>query len=238
MTPLTALKFAELAARAGLPKGVINILPGSGKRASSSSIAWAWGGLTKLRELLLKSSSSPGALVGQRLSDHPDVRKLGFTGSTEIGKHIMKRWEVKHIYKAVSKVNETLVFIFVYLCSPPSEAVQSVTWRKFLWSSEENLLSSSSATVTWTRLCAWSVHSWEHIFWSVCTPLNSCRGKTTVFLYVLQGMSSVFFNKGENCIAAGRLFVEDTIHDQFVKRVVCVFLSHTADGSHFRFYPH
>lgn len=35
-------------------------------------------------------------------------------------------------------------------------------------------------------------------------------------------MSSVFFNKGENCIAAGRLFVEDTIHDQFVKKVVRV----------------
>lgn len=35
-------------------------------------------------------------------------------------------------------------------------------------------------------------------------------------------MSSVFFNKGENCIAAGRLFVEETIHDQFVKKVVRV----------------
>lgn len=33
-------------------------------------------------------------------------------------------------------------------------------------------------------------------------------------------MSSVFFNKGENCIAAGRLFVEETIHDQYVKKVV------------------
>lgn len=33
-------------------------------------------------------------------------------------------------------------------------------------------------------------------------------------------MSSVFFNKGENCIAAGRLFVEEAIHDEFVKRVV------------------
>lgn len=33
-------------------------------------------------------------------------------------------------------------------------------------------------------------------------------------------MSSVFFNKGENCIAAGRLFVEDKIHDEFVRRVV------------------
>lgn len=34
------------------------------------------------------------------------------------------------------------------------------------------------------------------------------------------GMSSVFFNKGENCIAAGRLFVEETIHDEFVRKVV------------------
>ena len=33
-------------------------------------------------------------------------------------------------------------------------------------------------------------------------------------------MSSVFFNKGENCIAAGRLFVARGIHDEFVKRVV------------------
>ncbi|KAF6087303.1 aldehyde dehydrogenase 1 family member L1 [Phyllostomus discolor] len=60
VTPLTALKFAELTLKAGIPKGVINILPGS------------------------------GPLVGQRLSDHPDVRKIGFTGSTEVGKHIMK----------------------------------------------------------------------------------------------------------------------------------------------------
>ena len=33
-------------------------------------------------------------------------------------------------------------------------------------------------------------------------------------------MSSVFFNKGENCIAAGRLFIEDSIHDHFVQKVV------------------
>ncbi|XP_076756533.1 mitochondrial 10-formyltetrahydrofolate dehydrogenase [Xylocopa sonorina] len=34
------------------------------------------------------------------------------------------------------------------------------------------------------------------------------------------GMSSVFFNKGENCIAAGRLFVEERIHDEFVDKIV------------------
>lgn len=33
-------------------------------------------------------------------------------------------------------------------------------------------------------------------------------------------MSGVFFNKGENCIAAGRIFVEESIHDEFVERIV------------------
>ncbi|XP_038217336.1 cytosolic 10-formyltetrahydrofolate dehydrogenase [Zerene cesonia] len=89
--PLTALKFAELCVRAGVPPGVVNILPGS------------------------------GTVCGQALADHPLVRKLGFTGSTEIG---------------------------------------------------------------------------------------------------ISGMGSVFFNKGENCIAAGRLFVEESIHDEFVRRVI------------------
>lgn len=35
-----------------------------------------------------------------------------------------------------------------------------------------------------------------------------------------QGMGAVYFNKGENCIAAGRLFVEESIHDEFVSKVV------------------
>lgn len=61
VTPLTALKFAELSARAGIPKGVINIVSG------------------------------PGAVAGQVLSEHPLVRKMGFTGSTEVGKTIMTR---------------------------------------------------------------------------------------------------------------------------------------------------
>lgn len=96
VTPLTALKFAELAARAGLPKGVVNILPGSGEINNVSPFGY----IKLLYKNIIRSSlhitkyfplSLAGALVGQRLSDHPDVRKLGFTGSTEIGKHIMKR---------------------------------------------------------------------------------------------------------------------------------------------------
>ena len=41
---------------------------------------------------------------------------------------------------------------------------------------------------------------------------------------VRSGCGAVFFNKGENCIAAGRLFVEESIHDEFLRRVVS-FLS-------------
>ena len=33
-------------------------------------------------------------------------------------------------------------------------------------------------------------------------------------------MSSVFFNKGENCIAAGRLFIEESIYDEYLRRIV------------------
>ncbi len=59
MTPLTALRIAEIAAEAGLPEGVLQVLPGK------------------------------GSVVGQRLVDHPDVGKIVFTGSTEVGQQIM-----------------------------------------------------------------------------------------------------------------------------------------------------
>ena len=59
LTPLTALRFGELALEAGLPEGVLNVLVG------------------------------PGRVVGQRLVEHPDVAKIGFTGSTEVGRGVM-----------------------------------------------------------------------------------------------------------------------------------------------------
>lgn len=55
LTPLTALRLAELAREAGLPEGLFEVVTGS------------------------------GSVVGQRLVEHPDVRKVVFTGSTEVG---------------------------------------------------------------------------------------------------------------------------------------------------------
>ncbi|XP_030712051.1 mitochondrial 10-formyltetrahydrofolate dehydrogenase isoform X1 [Globicephala melas] len=128
VTPLTALKFAELSVKAGFPKGVINIIPGS------------------------------GGIAGQRLSEHPDIRKLGFTGSTLIGKQIMKSCAMSNLKKVSLELGGK---------SPL-------------------------------------------IIFSDCELDKAVR----------MGMGAVFFNKGENCIAAGRLFVEESIHDEFVTRVV------------------
>jgi acyl-CoA reductase-like NAD-dependent aldehyde dehydrogenase len=60
LTPLTALRLAELALEAGIPEGVMNVVAGA------------------------------GSVVGRRLVQHPDVAKIGFTGSTEVGREVMK----------------------------------------------------------------------------------------------------------------------------------------------------
>jgi betaine-aldehyde dehydrogenase len=60
LTPLTAVRLGELALEAGIPEGVVNVVVG------------------------------PGSRVGQRLAEHPDVAKIGFTGSTEVGKRVME----------------------------------------------------------------------------------------------------------------------------------------------------
>jgi acyl-CoA reductase-like NAD-dependent aldehyde dehydrogenase len=59
LTPLSALRLAELALEAGIPEGVLNVVVGK------------------------------GSIVGQRLVEHPDVAKIGFTGSTEVGRSVM-----------------------------------------------------------------------------------------------------------------------------------------------------
>merc|ERR550534_3286541 len=128
VSPLTALKFAELTVEAGFPPGVFNVLPGTGR------------------------------MCGQAIADHGLVRKLGFTGSTEIGHTIMRSCAESNLKKVSLELGGKSPLIFFADCDL-EKAVKIA-------------------------------------------------------------MGSVFFNKGENCIAAGRLFVEDTVHDMFVNRVV------------------
>ena len=59
LTPLSVVRLAELALEVGFPEGVFNVVVG------------------------------PGSVVGQRLVEHPDVAKIGFTGSTEVGRGVM-----------------------------------------------------------------------------------------------------------------------------------------------------
>src|SRR5437899_617148 len=58
LTPLTALELEKIAPAAGIPEGVLNVVAG------------------------------PGSEVGKRLVEHPDVAKIAFTGSTEVGRGI------------------------------------------------------------------------------------------------------------------------------------------------------
>lgn len=126
--PLTALKWAELCARAGFPPGVVNVLPGRGGEC------------------------------GQAILEHPDIKKIGFTGSTPTGKLVMRTCADTNLKKCSLELGGKSPFIIFADCDMKKA--------------------------------------------------------------VRYAMSSVFFNKGENCIAAGRLFVEDSIHDEFVQQVL------------------
>merc|ERR1712048_244156 len=128
VTPLTALKFAELTVKAGFPPGVINIVPGS------------------------------GAMVGEMLATHPMVRKVGFTGSTEVGKQIMGYCAASNLKKCSLELGGKSPLVIFEDCDMEK---------------------------------------------AVKNAVQAC-----------------LFNKGENCIAAGRIFVQDSIYDRFVDGLV------------------
>jgi len=82
-TPLTALRVGELIVEAGFPEGVVNILPGYGPTA------------------------------GGAIANHPDVDKVAFTGSTEVGKLIMEaaaRTNLKRVTLELGGKSPNIVF--------------------------------------------------------------------------------------------------------------------------------
>ncbi|WP_363260189.1 aldehyde dehydrogenase family protein [Hamadaea sp.] len=97
-TPLTALRLADLAVRAGLPEGVLTVVPGE------------------------------GPVAGARLVEHPDVAKISFTGSTAVGKQIMATCahQVKRVTLELGGKSANIVFADADLERAAATAPESV----------------------------------------------------------------------------------------------------------------
>jgi len=98
LTPLTALAFARLAVEAGIPEGVVNVLPG------------------------------PGRVLGQRLIEHPRVAKIAFTGSTEVGRSVMRgaAGTIKRVTLELGGKSANLVFADADLAAAAAAAPAAV----------------------------------------------------------------------------------------------------------------
>jgi succinate-semialdehyde dehydrogenase / glutarate-semialdehyde dehydrogenase len=128
-TPLSALAVAKLAEEAGLPAGVLNVVTGDAEDAP---------------------------VIGVELTSNPIVRKLGFTGSTEVGKLLME--QCAHQVKKVSlELGGNAPFI-VFDDADLDEAVAGAVLCKYR-------------------------------------------------------------NSGQTCISANRILVQDSVHDEFLRRL-------------------
>src|ERR671912_372526 len=98
LTPLTAVEFERIARDAGIPEGVVNVVVG------------------------------PGREVGQRLVEHPDVAKVAFTGSTEVGKRIAEgaAGTIKRVTLELGGKSANVVFADANLEKAASEAPAAV----------------------------------------------------------------------------------------------------------------
>uniref|UniRef100_K3XDJ7 Aldehyde dehydrogenase domain-containing protein n=1 Tax=Globisporangium ultimum (strain ATCC 200006 / CBS 805.95 / DAOM BR144) TaxID=431595 RepID=K3XDJ7_GLOUD len=125
-TPLTALRLGELIVEAGFPPGVVNIVPGQ------------------------------GPIAGKHLAQHPDVDKVAFTGSTEVGYQIMRSSHVNNLKRVTLE------------------------------------LGGKSANI-------------------ICDDADIDQA-------IAQSQLGLFFNMGQSCIAGSRLYVQEGIYDEFVRR--------------------
>ena len=126
-TPLTALKLAELAVEAGLPPGVLNVIPGR------------------------------GSVVGNALVEHPGIDKIAFTGETSTGQGILRS---------------------------SADTLKKITLE----------LGGKSPNVVFAD-----------------ADLKAAAAGATM---------GIFYGKGEVCAAGSRLFVEKSVADEFIDRVV------------------
>jgi betaine-aldehyde dehydrogenase len=98
LTPLTAIRIGELALEAGLPEHVLTVIPGK------------------------------GSIVGERFVTHPLVRKVCFTGSTEVGKRIMAGCaeQVKRVTLELGGKSANIVFADADLVAAAAAAPYAV----------------------------------------------------------------------------------------------------------------
>jgi acyl-CoA reductase-like NAD-dependent aldehyde dehydrogenase len=98
LTPLTAVRLGELAREAGVPEGVFTVIPGK------------------------------GSIVGERFVTHPAVRKVCFTGSTEVGKKIMAGAadQVKRVTLELGGKSANIVFADADLAKAAAAAPSAV----------------------------------------------------------------------------------------------------------------
>ncbi|KAE8996918.1 Retinal dehydrogenase 1, partial [Phytophthora rubi] len=127
-TPLSALRVGELIVEAGFPKGVVNIVPGVGAEA------------------------------GRHLAQHPNVDKVAFTGSTEVGYQIMRTSHVSNLKRVTLELGGKSV--------------------------------------------------------------NIILDDADIDLAIQQSQLGLFMNQGQCCIAGTRVYVQEGIYDEFVKRTV------------------
>jgi acyl-CoA reductase-like NAD-dependent aldehyde dehydrogenase len=102
LTPFTALKLAELALEAGFPPGVLNCIPGK------------------------------GSVAGAAMVRHPDVAKIAFTGSTEVGREIMREGSatVKRLSLELGGKSPNIVFADADLDAAAKGALNAIFYGK------------------------------------------------------------------------------------------------------------
>lgn len=97
-TPMTSIRLGELALEAGLPEGLFQVLPGS------------------------------GSVIGSRFVTHPDIGKVVFTGSTEVGKQVMRGAadQVKRVTLELGGKSANIVFADADVAKAAASAPSSV----------------------------------------------------------------------------------------------------------------
>jgi gamma-glutamyl-gamma-aminobutyraldehyde dehydrogenase len=192
-SPLTALRMAELALEAGLPEGVLNVVPGFGDEA------------------------------GEALALHMDVDAIGFTGSTRVGRRMLEysgRSNLKRVFNELGGKSANLVFAdFDDLERAAATAAGSMFYNQGESCNAPSrlLVHESIADAFVERLAALAPGYAPGDPLDPATRMGALvdeRQTTTVLDYIRSGLE-----QGARCVAGGEQVLQDT-GGQFVAPTV------------------